>query len=91
MSDYTVIDVDGHVLEAESIWEHYLESLYRDQRPRIVLDSKGTERYLIEGPLWPNPEGHGAWNLEGIVKAACGREGGHDPQARPLTSGLAGE
>src|SRR5713101_632884 len=82
MGAYTVIDVDGHVFEQPSMWEHYIEPAYRERRPRIVLDSRGTERYLIEGRLWPTPEGRGAWNPEGIVKAACRREGGYDPHAR---------
>jgi len=82
MGAYSVIDVDGHVFEQESMWEHYIEPAYRDRRPRIVLDNRGTERYLIEGRLSPTPEGRGAWSPEGIVRAACRREGGHDPHAR---------
>ncbi len=82
MGAYTVIDVDGHVFEQPSMWEHYIEPAYRERQPRIVLDSRGTERYLIEGRLWPTPEGRGAWNPEGIVKAACRREGGYDSHAR---------
>lgn len=82
MSDYTVIDIDGHVFEQEDMWKEYLESAYQERRPRIVLDSRSTERYLIEGKLWPTPEGRGAWNPEGIVQAACRRDGGSDPHAR---------
>ncbi len=82
MGQYTVIDIDGHVFEQESMWEQYLESSYHERRPRIMLDSRGTERYLIEARLWPTPEGRGAWSPEGIIKAACRREGGYDPHAR---------
>jgi hypothetical protein len=46
MGQYTVIDIDGHVFEQESMWEQYLESSYHERRPRIMLDSRGTERYL---------------------------------------------
>jgi hypothetical protein len=82
MGNYPVIDVDGHVFEQESMWQQYLESTYQERRPRIVLDNKGAERYLIEGRLWPTPEGRGAWVPEGIIKSGCRRPGGYDPQAR---------
>ena len=82
MSDYKVIDIDGHVFEKEEMWKDYLAAAYQERRPRIVPDSRGTERYLIEGKLWPTPEGRGAWNPEGIVQAACRRDGGYDPHAR---------
>ncbi len=64
MGAYTVIDVDGHVFEQESMWEQYIEPAYRERRPRIVLDNRGTERYLIEGRLSPTPERRGAWGLD---------------------------
>jgi len=82
MNAYTVIDIDGHVFETDTVWARYAEPAFRDRRPRIVLDNRGTERYLIEGRLWPTPEGRGAWVPEGIVKSGCRREGGYDPDAR---------
>ena len=53
MGNYPVIDIDGHVFERESIWAEYLEPAYRERSPRIVLDNRGTERYLIEGSYGP--------------------------------------
>ena len=57
MSEQRVIDVDGHVFEPESVWEDFLDRKYREQRPRIVLDNRGTTRYMLEGRLIPPGEG----------------------------------
>ena len=89
MSTYTVIDTDGHVFEPESMWQDYLEPAYRDRCPRIVRDNRGTTRYLIEGRLWPNPEGRGAWVPEGLVESSLKHEGGTNPQARSFLLRLA--
>ena len=73
MSEQRVIDTDGHVFEPESLWEEYLEPKYRERRPRIVLDNRGTTRYMLEGRLIPPGEGRGAWAPEGIREATTHR------------------
>ena len=82
MSEQRVIDADGHVFEPESVWEEYLDPKYREQRPRIVLDNRGTTRYMLEGRLIPPGEGRGAWAPEGIREATTHRDGGFDPRLR---------
>jgi predicted TIM-barrel fold metal-dependent hydrolase len=82
MSEQRVIDVDGHVFEPESVWEEHLEAKYLDQRPRIVIDNRGTTRYMLEGRLIPPGEGRGAWAPEGIREATTHRDGGFDPKLR---------
>jgi predicted TIM-barrel fold metal-dependent hydrolase len=77
-----VIDADGHVFEINAMWDDYAEPKYRDQRPRLVVDDRGTERFQLWSKLVPTGHGRGAWNPEGILKAGCTRNGGFDPHAR---------
>jgi len=77
-----VIDVDGHVFEPDDLWERYLDRRFHDRRPRLVLDERGTTRYLIEGRLTPAGTGVGAWVPEGMREASALREGAVDPRAR---------
>ncbi len=82
MPDFPVIDCDGHVFEPEEVWERHLDPAFRDRRPRIVRDNRGTTRYMLEGRLIPPGEGRGAWAPEGIVEATTHRDGGFDPKLR---------
>jgi predicted TIM-barrel fold metal-dependent hydrolase len=43
------IDADGHVLEAPSLWEEYLEERYRPRALRIRVDDAGLEYLEIDG------------------------------------------
>ena len=36
------IDADGHVLEPDWLWEHYLEPEHRDRALRITVDAPPT-------------------------------------------------
>jgi predicted TIM-barrel fold metal-dependent hydrolase len=82
MSEYRVIDADGHVWEPESLWERHLDPRFRERRPRLVRDNRGTTRYMLEGRLIPPGEGLGAWAPEGIFEATTHRDGGFDPKLR---------
>ncbi len=77
-----VIDVDGHVWEPDEAWEAHLDPAFMDRRPRIVLDDRGTSRYLVEDRLMPPGTGRGAWAPEGFREASLHRPGGTDPAAR---------
>lgn len=77
-----VIDLDGHVFEPDDLWSSRLPARWRDERPRLVRDNRGTTRYMIEGKLIPSGQGLGAWVPEGIMESACLRPGGTDPRAR---------
>lgn len=77
-----VIDADGHVWEPEWVWEQYLDPAFRDRRPRLVRDNRGTTRYMLEGRLIPPGEGIGEWAPEGIQEATTHRDGGFDPKLR---------
>jgi uncharacterized protein len=80
-----VIDADGHVAEHEVDWAARLDAAYRDRAPRI-LDVNGRNRCLIEGRLYPIPEGPGQGNSgpfsPDLDWSRLYRAGMRDPQAR---------
>lgn len=82
MTAHLVVDVDGHVFEPDELWAEYLPEQYHERRPRLVLDDRGTTRYLLEGHMIPPGTGPGAWVPEGIREASAQREGAVDPRAR---------
>src|SRR5258707_12766303 len=45
---YNVVDADGHVLEPLDLWDHYMDPKYRDRAPRLIKDTDGKERLVIE-------------------------------------------
>lgn len=59
MKKSPIIDADGHIVEPHDLWEKYTESQYRDEAPRIILDNKGKQRWMIAGRLFHVPEGKG--------------------------------
>jgi predicted TIM-barrel fold metal-dependent hydrolase len=73
MDDYTVVDVDGHVFEQESMWLDYLEADLHPFAPREVVDNQGRARRVIGGQLQPLIP-----RLPGEQRPA----GGHEPKAR---------
>jgi predicted TIM-barrel fold metal-dependent hydrolase len=77
-----VVDLDGHVFEPDELWDEHLAPEWRERRPRLVRDNRGTTRYMIEGKLVPAGEGRGAWVPEGVMESACLRPGGVDPKPR---------
>jgi hypothetical protein len=44
-----IIDIDGHVREADDLWERYLESPFRDRAPKIQRVPNGQLLFLLEG------------------------------------------
>ena len=80
-----VIDADGHVLENEVDWGARLEPAYRERAPRVV-EVNGRNRCLIEGRLYPIPEGPGQGNSgpfsEHMRWENLYREGMRNPRAR---------
>lgn len=79
--ELTVIDGDGHVGSTQRTWDEYLEEPYRGRRPRIVKDNNGSDRWMVEGQLWPKPYGISSGQPEGI-KGSMLRPGVSDPQVR---------
>ena len=54
---YNVIDADGHILEPVDIWEKYMDPSYRDRAPKMIIDTDGKERLLVEGKVLGSPKG----------------------------------
>jgi uncharacterized protein len=88
---YNIIDADGHVLEPVDIWDKYIDPAYRDRAPRIVIDTDGKERLLVEDRVLGSQKGFGVIGAIGArqggvpeetMKYVDGRRGGFDPHAR---------
>src|SRR5438034_1303357 len=89
---YNVIDADGHVLEPLDLWDKYIDPAFRDGAPRMITDTDGKERLLIEGQVLGSSKGMGVVGAigardgqiedEGEMSYVDGRPGGFDPHAR---------
>ena len=44
-----IIDVDGHVREADDLWERYLEAPFRERAPKVQRVANGQLLFLLEG------------------------------------------
>jgi predicted TIM-barrel fold metal-dependent hydrolase len=88
-----VIDADGHVAEHEVDWAPRLDAAYRDRAPRI-LEVNGRNRCLVEGRIYPIPEGPGQGNSGPFSPdmdwSRLYRAGMRDPQARLADMDLEG-
>ena len=49
ITEYNVIDADGHVLEPPDLWENYIEPKFRAGCPKIIITAEGGEILRIEG------------------------------------------
>src|SRR5947209_3369431 len=96
---YNVIDADGHVLEPVDMFDKYMEPGYRERAPRMIVDTDGKERLLIEGKVLGSKKGLGLLGAIGArqgdvsdltMKYVDGRKGGFDPHARIVDLDLDG-
>jgi predicted TIM-barrel fold metal-dependent hydrolase len=44
-----IIDIDGHVREADDLWERYLEAPFRQRAPKVERVANGQLLFLLEG------------------------------------------
>jgi predicted TIM-barrel fold metal-dependent hydrolase len=89
---YNVVDADGHVLEPLDLWDHYMEPRFRNRAPRLIKDTDGKERLVIEEQVLGSAQAGlggagGVGARQGVVAANTmeyreGRKGGFDPHAR---------
>ena len=88
---YDVIDADGHVLEPLDLWDKYIDPAYRDRAPRMIVDTDGKERLLVDEQVLGSKKGMNVvgaiGSRDGQVPEATmtytdGRKGGFDPHAR---------
>ena len=96
---YNVIDADGHVLEPVDMFDKYMDPGYRERAPRMIVDTDGKERLLIEGKVLGSKKGLGLLGAIGArqgdvsdltMKYVDGRKGGFDPHARIVDLDLDG-
>ena len=52
---FKVIDIDTHINEPMEAFGRFLADPFRARRPRIVEDTLGLNRILLEGKLYPEP------------------------------------
>ena len=71
---YDIIDADGHVLEPVTLWDTYIDPAYRGRAPRLIVDTDGKERLLVEGRVLGSQKGFG-------VSGAIGARQGDVPEA----------
>jgi uncharacterized protein len=50
-----VIDGDAHINEPLDVFAEFLDSAHRDRRPKAIVDTKGLNRILMDGQLYPEP------------------------------------
>ncbi|HWS55129.1 MAG TPA: amidohydrolase family protein [Pyrinomonadaceae bacterium] len=71
-----IVDSDAHINEPMEAFERFLEEPYRARRPRIIEDTLGLTRILLEGRLYPDPR---------LRQARGGRHGGNGRGAGEAT------
>lgn len=78
-----IIDADAHVNESLDTLADFLDEAYRSRRPRLLTDTLGLTRILLEGRLYPDPRLRQAHRqqVEG-VRLGGSRPGAADPAAR---------
>ena len=58
---YNVIDSDGHILEPLTLWDDYIDPAFRERAPKVIVDTDGKQRLLIEeqvlGSRWVGSAG----------------------------------
>jgi len=88
---YDCIDADGHILEPLTLWDDYMDPKFRDRAPKLIIDTDGKERLLIENKVLGSKKGVGLVGAlgarDGIIEDDGalyreGRKGGFDPHAR---------
>src|SRR5438132_7719646 len=88
---YNVIDADGHVLEPMDMWEKYIDPGFRERAPKLVIDTDGKERLLVETQVLGSQKGFGVIGAigardtemdDGEMTYADGRPGGLHPHKR---------
>src|SRR5258707_6610185 len=89
---YNVVDADGHVLEPLDLWDQYMDPKYRDRAPRLIKDTDGKERLVIEEQVLGSAQAGlggagGVGARQGVVASNTmeyrdGKAGGFDPHGR---------
>jgi len=78
-----IIDSDTHINEPMDVFETFLEEPFKSRRPRLIKDTLGLTRILLEGRLFPEPRLRQAHSkqIEGTRMGGI-HPGAADPVAR---------
>jgi hypothetical protein len=77
-----IVDSDTHINEPMEVFEQYLEEPYTSRRPKVIKDTLGLTRLVLEGRLYPEPRLKQAHKeVEGLRMGGI-QPGAADPQAR---------
>jgi hypothetical protein len=77
-----IVDSDTHINEPMEAFERFLEEPYNSRRPKIIKDTFGLTRIVLEGRLYPEPRLRQAHKLVEGPKMGGIQAGAADPQAR---------
>lgn len=78
-----VIDIDGHVREADDLWERYLEPPFRSRAPKVERVPNGQLLFRLEGNRYHRKPDETPFQIKGEgVPANPNRHLATDPQAR---------
>jgi predicted TIM-barrel fold metal-dependent hydrolase len=53
VADLPVIDADAHINEPIDVFAEFLDDAHRELRPRLITDTRGLTRILMDGKLYP--------------------------------------
>jgi len=70
---YNVIDSDGHVLEPRTFWQDYIDPQLRERAPKLIIDDKGKDRFLVDGKLIGPARGLGLIGAIGVRECINGK------------------
>jgi predicted TIM-barrel fold metal-dependent hydrolase len=78
-----IIDIDGHVREADDLWERYLEPPFRARAPKVQRVPNGQLLFLLEGTRYHRKPDESPFETKrNHSPANPHRERGMDPTAR---------
>lgn len=78
-----IIDIDGHVREADDLWERYLEPPFRARAPKVQKVPNGQLLFLLEGTRYHRKPDESPFETKRDHSPANPhRERGMDPRAR---------
>lgn len=78
-----IIDIDGHVREADDLWERYLESPFLSRAPKVQRVANGQLLFLLEGNRYHRKPEESPFEVKRDSSPANpNRERGMDPKAR---------
>lgn len=78
-----IIDIDGHVREADDLWERYLEPPFRARAPKVQRVANGQLLFFLEGNRYHRKPEESPFEIRRDDSAANPhRERGMDPAAR---------